>query len=950
MKKKKGFTMVEILAAVTILGIISVVAIIAVNNIIQKAKSNHYETAEKELELAGQTYAQQNRSELPKAIGQKKKIPLKTLIDKNYIETIKDYSGNNCDVDESYVQVFKYSQSDYSYLPYLKCDRYDGQKSFEDGAPNISLTITDGNRLKKAEANIKITDEEKLLSWSYIVYKDGKEVLNSGNMLATNYPKTITKTLDVSKHTPGLVKVVVTATNIYGQTTTKAIQRNYNDIEKPTCVYLNSSDNPENGVTKFWTTDARTITVGCDDKDGIGCSREEYTKTFKDSTNIGYITIKDKKGNTTDCPVVVMIDKKSPTITINAYKQKSNGTKDGAAFATKTLTGKQESPLTTTFDLSKETPTGWYNNTSYPYGVYLEVEVSDDVEISTYKTTINNPHQKTSTTEDKNLVNEVESKTKVGKTTETFKISVSEEGYRTLAVRVTDIAGNISRVNIILPIDRTSPSTPNVGLYKWVSNTTEPSSESGLDTYQSNTWTNKNIYTKASNSTDSLSGFDKYIYTTSGETENVTNKSGQSRNIKAEGESKIKYAACDVAGNCSGFSTEYTIKIDKTLPTCVSSGGKTSWTNQNITLRGQCSDLISGCTDAIKVYSSNTNSTTESPGWVTDNAGNKSECPSNQTVKIDKNDPSPPTIGTISINGSSTAGTILAVSGATDTGGSGLKEYKYFVANSQGTYTNEDTRFTSTKTFTRSCGTSYYLYAYAIDHAGNKSSVVNLTSAADGVDSYSNWTSCSKQCDGGTQTRTNTCALITSDLSRKCNERACCSSSSITYVETTTCSKKCGGGTYLRRAYSSYDTSVACPSYNDYNGGRCNTGDCCASTTTSWGKWSACSKDCGGGTRKRTGTKYSDIDGSNCGSDEETEACNTGACVNYCSDASFSCSSSWQNAGASWGKWCRASGGPCNASGGYTRICSSSWCSGMTAKEVNNKYGCSYATLCCKCK
>ncbi|MDO5392973.1 MAG: type II secretion system protein, partial [Mycoplasmatota bacterium] len=65
MKKKKnreGFTLVEVLAAVTILGILSVVAMVSINKVIQDAKEEHYVTAEDQLKLAGQSYVQQNRS------------------------------------------------------------------------------------------------------------------------------------------------------------------------------------------------------------------------------------------------------------------------------------------------------------------------------------------------------------------------------------------------------------------------------------------------------------------------------------------------------------------------------------------------------------------------------------------------------------------------------------------------------------------------------------------------------------------------------------------------------------------------------------------------------------------------------------------------------------------------------------------------------------------------
>ena len=76
LKNKKGFTLIEILAAVTILGILTGVAIFAVSGIIENGKEEHYNTAEENLAMAGQSYAQQNRAALPKAIGQKTKIPL----------------------------------------------------------------------------------------------------------------------------------------------------------------------------------------------------------------------------------------------------------------------------------------------------------------------------------------------------------------------------------------------------------------------------------------------------------------------------------------------------------------------------------------------------------------------------------------------------------------------------------------------------------------------------------------------------------------------------------------------------------------------------------------------------------------------------------------------------------------------------------------------------------
>lgn len=212
-KDNRGFTLIEILAAVTILGILSAIAMASVNKVIQKGKEQHYATAEKQMELAGQSYVQQNRSALPKAIGQKTKIPLSILISKNYIEPIKDYNDQDCNENDSYVQIFKYSQNNYSYLPHLKCnDVYETKPELIKGSPIIE--ITDAG----TTVDISIEDTEKLLSWSYIIYKSGREVKNSGSIIIPNYDKQVEKAIKLTEYLPKPLEVEVTATNIYGIT------------------------------------------------------------------------------------------------------------------------------------------------------------------------------------------------------------------------------------------------------------------------------------------------------------------------------------------------------------------------------------------------------------------------------------------------------------------------------------------------------------------------------------------------------------------------------------------------------------------------------------------------------------------------------------------------------------------------------------------------------------
>ncbi len=97
----------------------------------------------------------------------------------------------------------------------------------------------------------------------------------------------------------------------------------------------------------------------------------------------------------------------------------------------------------------------------------------------------------------------------------------------------------------------------------------------------------------------------------------------------------------DNAGNTGTATTTRYIRIDKTSPTCSTSGGSTAWTSGNRTLTGSCSDSGgSGCSgNSSRTYSSTINTTTANPGQVCDNAGNCSNCP-NATVRIDKTAPS----------------------------------------------------------------------------------------------------------------------------------------------------------------------------------------------------------------------------------------------------------------------------------------------------------------------
>ena len=612
---KKGFTLVEIIGVVAILGIVAVIGLVSVNSIIQKGKNEHYKTAEKNLKVTAESYAQSNRDYLPKNVGEMKKVTLRTLVDDNYMEPIKDYHDKNCDLDKSYVKIYKYSKTNYSYLAYLDCPDYKNIEENNSLKPVISIEMTpDTDNVKNTTAKINIKDSNKILSYSVTIYKYDEEIYTTGN-IETNYDVEINRTIDISKHTPGKLKTVVKATNIYGNTSTAAETVTYQDKKAPKCIIKNEDTTRTNAD---WITTNRKITVGCSDgEDGSGCEREEYTKTFKTDMKYGYITIKDKAGNETECRVDVFIDKTKPSCSIN-----DSGTKG---------------------------TNNWYITNA------------------------------------------------------------------TMTLIETDAMSGIK--------SRSLQKSATLGAYN-----------------------------------------------------------GKSSDTQTEVNSQVWY------------------------------------------------------------------------GFVQDYAGNTANCVS-KTVKVDTTAPTAPTGGSIVVSGSSKDAELGAVGNSYDAT-SGVKEYRYQVIKNSATWpANTSKNFTTSRAFTRACGTSYYGYAIAIDNAGNISAVHKIGSTSDGKDEYSAWGACDAKCNGGTQTRTNSCALVTSKLSQACNEMDCCSKTTEgTWSSWSACSKTCGGGTKTRtRDLNSYYDGRYCST--ETGSDSCNTHTCCTESTST-GSWGTCECSLGNCSQSRTITYY----------------------------------------------------------------------------------------------
>lgn len=170
------------------------------------------------------------------------------------------------------------------------------------------------------------------------------------------------------------------------------------------------------------------------------------------------------------------------------------------------------------------------------------------------------------------------------------------------------------------------------------------------------------------------------------------------------------------------------------------------------------------------------------------------------------------------------------------------------------------------------------------------------------LSAWGSWSTCSKSCGTGTQTREKTAVVKAAFGGKACQSqletRSCSAISCPVDCEVSnwgaydSCSKSCGGGVAIARrsvTRAALYGGKPCPSLTTSLS--CNTPicpiDCVAS---SWSSWSVCAKTCGGDglkTRTRTATAAK-FGGHKCGALKETAPCSSGPCPVHCEVSGWS--------------------------------------------------------------
>ena len=618
-KSNRGFSFVELLATIVIMGLLSGLAIVSIRFLTNKAEKEYYKAQESEVVMSAKSYTQDNRNYLPKRVGMKRQIYLSTLQDKKYIGDVVDRSKKKCDPTKSYVQVYRYDKNHYNYVVNLVCDRY---KSSEDDdalineKPTVSinfLNVSKTDKYSDAKVNLVIEDDNKISSYSYIIVKDGEEVKNSGDIDGKLQTK-IDTNISLADYVPGKITVKAVATNTLGNQGNDSKSVTVKNENAPTCeVVRDISVKDVNGNPTCegkWIKDPTQATVEaqvkCIDKSGSGCQKDVYTQVFFGERKTDTILIKDNTGNTNNCSVYVCVDVTKPTTPVidNPYE----GIWINKSYSIKISSYDKTAGIA-------------YFEYRYPDSTGVDGNGVSEKEWHQWANSSKNP----------------------GDTTPFVTTPFSKERDEYVEVRACDRAGNCSDIaRSKIRIDKTDPTCTI---------TRNKANPDGL-----NDWYVTNVNLKLNPKNNHGSGDRAVDSPISYELKNTNSASykGTTTGTQTETKGITWYGFVkDEAGNKSTCNSG-SFKVDTTAPTCTvnrsGTAGRNNWYRSNVSLSLSTNDNMSGV-DTYDLKSTNSASYNKNTtatityetnkinwyGFVKDKAGNTNSC--STTFGIDKTSP-----------------------------------------------------------------------------------------------------------------------------------------------------------------------------------------------------------------------------------------------------------------------------------------------------------------------
>lgn len=815
--KKDGFTLVEILAVILIIGVVAGSAIASFSSVISKSHENYCKTNVDTIKSMTKEYFDDHKSLKPKTIGEKSEVSLETLINEKYSnEDITDYQGTKCNYKNSKVGIIKTTNSNYEYTYSLDCGECnilgnDNLFKKSNIKPDVKYTPNEGENKDNKDLNIKIELIDNgltIYSYKYEIFKieNNKEISFGG---ITNYKKYNGKEINVKLDAQGTYKIRTTVINAAGNKTIKDSGLYKLDYGLNGCegLVLTSTYMPEdNGIWKDLPTGE--------------WHKGEFKFNITKSGNIYsfdvYMSI-DGGGeelivNRATSDKELNYDKgadgrRSHTykIRIVGYDEKGNKC-DVINRNTNIFTYKQDNippRCETSGGNGTENNSNWLNSYSNPNYVKIKGTLIDDAENGS-------EYVNSGTDTSKNKV-------------EDSNGYATEEGNAVRYLRrdtnayyspgtVTDKAGNstVCDASEWVQIDKTLPSC----------------TVSGENT---GTWLNKRAYENGKRVKVKGTCVDNPVLEANG-TRNTTmsgcNESGNSLSIYGDDDMDNDISppdVHDVAGNIAKCTGTERVMIDKTAPSCAVSGENTgTWLNKEayengkrVKVKGTCVDnpvsnnygnnIQSGCNsdgNSELVFGDNDMNENISPPAIHDIAENETTCTGKEKVMVDKNPP------TCTNSGDSTTWT------------RNDRTINYGCNDANGC---KDNYKGGSKTFSTNTQTSP-ISAYTIKDVANNTVICPARTANVYVDKCTeseaeetDWlTSCPYRCASGTRWGTTTYTSTFGDSGFVCSsqiESEDCGG--VYYKGYSSCSPSCGTNrTKTHYAYSNEDDD-RCPFYDD---------------------------------------------------------------------------------------------------------------------------------------
>ena len=520
MENKKGFTLVELLATITILGILLGIAIPSVMGYMNRGKETYYHSLEDSVLNSARDYLIDYRSLYPREIGSTISINGDELINNKYITDIDDEDGKKCDAT---VIVEKTDKDEYDYHVCLKCGN--NYSSSDESCDRIGDSGTTRNYVIEVEdfpTEVRQGDDLTLPKGKVYAVENGVKTLITDNLEAT--PKTIDTT-------------ILGTTNvrwIYRYKSTNPVSvRVVDEVapEKPivNLSYADGSEYTPNNSNGNANITTKSIMMEITSRDyacvlGTTC-RSRYPELegsgVKEIRYRGETDTSDRIIPTTKTTTrYVENESLWGTLTLKAVDN-SNNVSEETSF---TIYLDNEAPAKTTV-----TYLGGSNTHSWKNNYKLKLSATDNVDVAYYEIYVDGSYY--------------------GTTGEEWTPPNNFSSCNT-TFRAVDLAGNKGAFSSgqHIHMDTEAPSKTTVS----------------LNGYTSATWTNRDVVQNF-NASDNV-GVAYYEYAHSTGASSAT-KVSNPWTINWDGNWKFYVRAVDQAGNRGAWSNAYTVKRNTVLPT-----------------------------------------------------------------------------------------------------------------------------------------------------------------------------------------------------------------------------------------------------------------------------------------------------------------------------------------------------------------------------------------------